>query len=84
MAQNAGNCEIIDVMTGHVCVRTISTKTGQASDDETRVICEESLRIEIEGFENTGTEGFNEDGCVLEDGFEEGESLGSFEVEGYG
>ncbi len=71
-------------MTGHVCVRTISTKTSQAGDDETRVICEEILRIEIERFENTRSEGFNEDVCVLKDGFEEGESLGRFEVEGYG
>ena len=71
-------------MTGHVCVRTISTKTGQAGDDETRIFREEALRIEIEGFENTGSEGFNEDVCVLKDGFEEGESLWGFEVEGYG
>ena len=71
-------------MTGHVCVRAISTKTGQTGDDETRILCKEVLRIEIERFENTGSEGFNEDVCVLEDGFEEGESLGRFEVEGYG
>ena len=71
-------------MTCHVCVRTISTETRQAGDYETRVICEEILRIEIEGFENTGSERFNENVCVLEDGFEEGESLRGFEVDGYG
>ena len=71
-------------MTGHVCVRAISTKTGQAGDDETRVICEEIFRIEMERFENTGSEGFNKHVCVLKDGFEQGESLRRFEVEGYG
>ena len=71
-------------MTCHICVRTISTKTRQAGDYETRVICEETLRDEIERFKNTGSEGFNEDVCVLEDGFEEGEGLKGFEVEGYG
>ena len=70
-------------MTCHICVRTISTKTGQAGNYETWVICEEILRVEIERFENTGSERFNEDVCVLEDGFEEGESLRRFEIEGY-
>lgn len=70
-------------MTCHVCVGAISTKTRQAGDYETWVICEEILRIEIEGFENTGSERFNEDVCVLEDGLEERESLRRFEVEGY-
>ena len=38
----------------------------------------------MERFENAGSEGFDEDVCVLEDGFEEGERLWGFEVEGYG
>ena len=71
-------------MTCHVCVRTISPETRQPGDYETWVIREEILRIKIEGFENTGSERFNEGVCVLEDGFEEGQSLRRFEIEGYG
>ena len=71
-------------MACHVCVRTISPETRQTGDYETGVIREEILRIKIEGFENTGSERFNEGVCVLEDGFEEVQSLRRFEIEGYG
>ena len=70
-------------MTCHVCIRTITPEARQPGDYETWIICEEILRTEVEGFEYTGSERFNEDVYVLEDGFEEGESLRRFKIEGY-
>ena len=76
LGEDSRDSKVIYIMSSHVDVRPIVAKASQTGNDKTWIVRKECLGIEIERLEDTGPKWLDEDVRMVEDGLEEGESVG--------
>jgi hypothetical protein len=79
--QRAGQCDVVDVVAGRACERTVPTPSRDATVNETRIDRETVVRSQTKPFRHAGPKAFDQDIGPPNERLDRGNARGALQID---